>query len=94
LQSRGKRYDPALVDDFAELLASLGNEVVHERLVLPADLKVGMLLSRDLVSREGALLLAAESALDVALIRQIQDYVYREKHAVDIFISTDKPEAR
>ena len=94
LQSRGKRYDPALVDDFAELLASLGNEVVHERLVLPADLKVGMLLSRDLVSREGALLLAAESALDVALIRQIQDYVYREKHAVDIFISTDKQEAR
>lgn len=48
-----------------------------------------MILSRDLVSREGALLLPAERALDVALIRQIQDYAHRENHAIAIYVHTD-----
>ena len=71
------------------VLAAVDRQIVHERAVSPADLKVGMVLSRDLISREGALLLSAERALDVALIRQIQDYVRRENHAVVPYIHTD-----
>ena len=90
LQSRGKRYDPQMVNAFVELLDGTVQDVIPERAVSHPDLKVDMVLSRDLVSREGALLLAADSLLDVALIKQIQDYAYRENHAISIYIRTDK----
>jgi hypothetical protein len=89
LQSRGKRYDPAVADAFVELLGGLGHEIVHEKAVSYPDLKVGMVLSRDLVSREGVLLLSADFVLDMRLIKQIQDYVRRENHAIPVYIRTD-----
>lgn len=90
LQSRGKRYDPTVADAFVELLGGLAQEVVRERAVSHADLKVGMVLSRDLLSREGVLLLSADFVLDMRLIKQIQDYAFRENHALPIYIRTDK----
>lgn len=89
-QSRGKRYDPQIVDAFIEMLGGLAKEIVLERPVSHADLKVGMVLSRDLVSREGVLLLSADYILDLSLIRQIQDYARRENHTLPIYIRTDK----
>ena len=91
VHSRGKRYDPQVVDAFIEMLGRLTQEVVRERPVSHADLKLGMILSRDLVSREGVLLLAADFVLDMMLIKQIQDYAHRENHAIAIYIRTDKP---
>lgn len=91
VQSRGKRYDPQVVDAFIELLGGLAHEVVRERAVSYPDLKVGMVLSRDLVSREGVLLLSADFMLDVSLIKQIHEYARRENHAITIYIRTDKP---
>ncbi|MBS1228107.1 MAG: response regulator receiver modulated metal dependent phosphohydrolase [Proteobacteria bacterium] len=87
--ARGKRYDPQIVDAFVELLDSLGQEIVHEKAVSHADLKVDMLLSRDLVSREGALLLSADTVLNVHLIKQIQEYARREDHAIMTYIRTN-----
>ena len=92
LQSRGKRYDPRLVDAFVEMLGGLKKEVVPERPVSHADLKVGMVLSRDLTNREGVLLLSSDHVLDAALIRQIQDYAFRENHTAPIYIRTPPPE--
>ncbi len=89
-QSRGKRYDPQIVDVFIDLLGGLAQEVVREKAVSHADLKVGMVLARDLVSREGVLLLSGDFILDVPLIKQIQEYARRENHAIMIFIRTDK----
>jgi len=89
-QSRGKRYDPQIVDTFIDLLGGLAHEIVRERAVSHQDLKVGMVLARDLVSREGLLLLSADFILDVSLIKQIQDYARRENHAIPIYIRTDK----
>jgi len=65
-------------------------EIVREKAVSHADLKVGMVLSRDLLSREGVLLLSADFILDLRLIKQIQDYARRENHAIPIYIRTDK----
>jgi len=90
LQSRGKRYDPQVANAFVELLGGLAQEVVHERAVSHADLKVGMVLSRDLLSRDGIMLLSADFTLDMRLIKQIQDYARRENHALPIYIRTDK----
>lgn len=89
-KSRGKRYDPQVVDTFIELLGGLAHEAVRERAVSYPDLKVGMVLARDLVSRDGVLLLAADFVLDVSLIKQIQDYARRENHAITVYIRTDK----
>ena len=90
VQSRGKRYDPEIVDAFIEMLGGLAKEIVLERPVSHADLKIGMVLSRDLVSREGVLLLSADYVLDLSLIKQIQDYARRENHAIPVYIRTDK----
>ena len=89
LQSRGKRYDPEVANAFVTLLGGLANEVVHEKAISYPDLKVGMVLSRDLVSREGVLLLSADFVLDVRLIKQIQDYARRENHAIPVYVRTD-----
>jgi hypothetical protein len=91
VKSRGRRYDPQLVDAFIELLGGVAQELVSEELVSPADLKAGMVLARDLVGREGVLLLSADFILDVALIKQIQDYAHRENHTLPIYVRTDKP---
>jgi len=90
VQARGKRYDPQIVDAFIELLGGQAKEVVLERPVSHADLKVGMVLSRDLVSRDGVLLLSADHLLDLTLIKQIQEYARRENHAIPVYIRTDK----
>lgn len=90
VQSRGKRYDPQLVDTFIELLGGLAQEVVREREVSHANLKVGMVLSRDLVSREGVMLLSADYILDASLIKQIQEYAAREHHPMLIHIRNEK----
>ena len=90
LQSRGKRYDPRVANAFIELLGGLAQEVVRERAISHADLKVGMVLSRDLLSRDGIMLLATDFILDMRLIKQIQDYAHRENHAIPIYIRTDK----
>ncbi len=90
VQSRGKRYDPEVIDAFVELLGSAPREVVLEQPVSYVNLKPGMVLSRDLLSREGVLLLSSDYILDAVLIRQIQEYAHRENHALQIHIRTDK----
>lgn len=89
-QSGGKRYDPEIVDAFIEMLGGLALEADRGKAVSHADLKVGMVLARDLLSRDGILLLSADFTLNVPLIKQIQEYARRENHAITIYIRTDK----
>lgn len=79
VRSRGKRYDPQVVDAFVELLGGIAQEPPSRDVaVAAADLQSGMVLARDLVGRDGALLLAADYVLDESLVRQIQNYARRE----------------
>ena len=87
IKSRNKRYDPKIVDAFFVVLDSLANEDKKELRVPHTDLKPGMVLSRDLVSPEGTLLLSADYVLDEALIRQIQIYCRRLEIQMQIYIS-------
>ncbi len=76
LQYRGKRYDPKVVEAFLKLLGG-GPEPEapsRENVVSAKDLSPGMVLARDLISRHGVLLLAADYMLEDSLIRQIRDY--------------------
>jgi hypothetical protein len=86
-QSRGKRYDPQVVDAFASLDGRESDRKVLQEWALAAEaLRPGMVLSRNLISREGALLLAADYLLDDSLIKQIRDYANSEEESVVIHV--------
>lgn len=74
--NRGKRYDPAVVD---ALLRHLRGEsprpaAVVGRIVQPDELRPGMVLARDLVTRDRLLLLSEGFVLDDKLIEKIQKF--------------------
>lgn len=86
LQSSGKRYDPSVVNAFIDVLNGIsgngaGNEsridikeIAQEILVTTADLRPGMIIARDLVTRDGVLLLSADHRLNERMIQQIQGF--------------------
>ena len=91
VDGRGKRYDPLVVDAFLLLTGKVEKEHTNEIAIAAADLKPGMAMARDLVSRGGALLLAADYLLDDKLIRQIQEFEESDGARLTIYI---RPERR
>jgi response regulator RpfG family c-di-GMP phosphodiesterase len=74
--SSGKRYDPMVVTAFRQIMdgnngADNGSGDVA---ALSGELVPGMKLSRDLISRDGLMLLAADHVLDARLIQQVMDF--------------------
>lgn len=79
LHSSGKRYDPEVVAAFVELQGGgvkddADNGRVLEQAVVPRDMQVGMVLSRDLITPAGLLMLATDHVLDERLIPKIKDF--------------------
>ncbi|MEO7495816.1 MAG: HD domain-containing phosphohydrolase [Massilia sp.] len=72
--SSGKRYDPSVVAAFRALLDGDAPEQVQDMAIASHALEPGMVLSRDLVSRDGLMLLSADHVLDERMIRQVQDF--------------------
>jgi len=90
VDSRGKRYDPQVIDAFLDLTGSVEPECGPE-IAVPVDkLEPGMVLARDLVGRDGTLLLAADYLLEAKLIRQIRDYAASEGIALVLQIRNDR----
>lgn len=84
---RNTRYDPVVVDAFVNLLA--GPAVVEQSggvFVSSALLQPGMVLARDLVTRDGVLLLARDFVLQEALIAQIRAFEESEGYVLNISI--------
>ena len=59
-------------------------EAVKDVAVLSGELIPGMVLSRDLVSRDGLMLLSAEHVLDERLIQQVQDFETKSEARLNI----------
>ena len=91
VKARGRRYDRQVVDVFVDMLGGVHHDAPREALVDAAELRPGMVLARDLASREGALLLAADYLLDHAIIRQIQSYARREGPIPPLHVRADSP---
>lgn len=90
----GKRYDPKVVAAFMEVLGGVTREEsererVREMSVLSRDLKVGMVLSRDLITPSGLLMLSADHTLDDRLIRKIRDFERTGNLELTVFIRMD-----
>ena len=89
-QNRGKRYCPQVVDALIEVLgaAETASQTGHE--LNPSSLKPGMVLARDLVTRDGVMLLAADFVLDESLIRQLRELESSEGIRLSIAIRPDR----
>jgi response regulator RpfG family c-di-GMP phosphodiesterase len=87
-EGRGKRYDPQVTDAFVGMMGGGVDEPVREKgtALHPADLRSGMVLARDLVSREGLLLLAKDYLLDDMLIEQLRGYERMDGQPLTIYV--------
>lgn len=85
-EGSGKRYDPDVITAFLAVVGKLDGSIAGELALSANDLQPGMILSRDLVSRDGVLLLSADHRLDAGLIRQIREYVSAEGSAMSIHV--------
>jgi hypothetical protein len=75
-ERRDKRYDAAVIDACFTVLDARerGEGMVHELRLEPEALRPGMMLSRDLLSRDGVLLLTKGYRLTEALVRKINSF--------------------
>jgi response regulator RpfG family c-di-GMP phosphodiesterase len=74
INASGTRYDPHVVNAFRQVVDGGGGDEAGGVEVLSGELVPGMVLARDLVSRDGLMLLAADHVLDARMIQQVQDF--------------------
>lgn len=76
IENKGSRYDPVISDEFIKLLKSNNSKKsvdnAVEMIYTASDIKPGMILSRDLVSNKGILLLSEGSKLGENIISQLK----------------------
>lgn len=89
VENRGRRYDPAVTDVFVKMLAEFRKAV--ELPVRPRQLEPGMVLARDLMHREGYLLLAREQVLNATMIRQLQQMEEADGQPLVLYIRQENP---
>lgn len=93
-EGRGKRYDPAVVEAFYDIRTGRSAlEDVAEIALSVAELKPGMVLSRDLLSDDGALLLSGEHVLGERMLRQLAGYEARAGVRLQLFIKVGNADA-
>jgi len=88
LKHRGKRYDPELVDIFLDMVGAAKARPTKERvhLVKSNGLTAGMMLARDLVVHDRALLLSKGHLLDEGLIQRIHELERSLDEDLDIYV--------
>lgn len=86
IENRGKRYDPAVVDHFAEILSDQLRHIIDEIPLRPSLLKPGMVLSRDLLHRDGYMLLAKGFVLDQTVIGQLVKIEATEHRSLTVYV--------
>jgi len=89
-QTRGKRYDPRVLDAFFAMVGGPTPEMTAERPILAVDLRAGMVLARDFSGHDGVLQLAADYILDITLVKQIQDLDRRQGGGLKLHVRTDR----
>lgn len=83
---KGRQYDPQVVQALVSLMEQAGSKLAAEQAVTAAQLKVGMVLTRDVLRSNGVLLMAAEFRLDSAGVRRIQDYAHQHDRSLTVFV--------
>ncbi|HEX7639048.1 MAG TPA: HD domain-containing phosphohydrolase [Burkholderiaceae bacterium] len=82
----GSRYDPRVVDALLDVLKEPEDEACDDRCIQALDLAPGMVLSRDLTSPQGTLLLATGYVFDARVVRQVREYAQREGVKLTLYV--------
>lgn len=90
VDNRGKRYDPATVDVFLKLISESKKSGPSELPLRTMHLKPGMVLSRDLMHRDGYLLLAKGSTLTAHVISQLVRLEQSEQQRLTLYIRQEE----
>jgi response regulator RpfG family c-di-GMP phosphodiesterase len=92
MDGSGKRYDPAVVQAFRQVVDGgvRGAAEATDTELLSGELVPGMVLSRDVVSRDGLMLLASDHVLDARMIQQLQDFEKKSGSRLPIFVHRAK----
>ena len=83
------RYEPRIVEAFLQALTETSEDVADDRLISALDLEPGMVLSRDLTSPHGVLLLAAGYVFDTRVVAQVREFARREGAKLTLHIRKD-----
>jgi len=88
LTNKGKRYDPQVVDAYLALLGQPGSEPERDpEVVMRSEaLLEGMVLARDLVTRDGVLLLSGGYILERKLIDKIQQFERAVGYELTVYV--------
>src|SRR5471030_1139844 len=73
VNASGKRYDPHVVAAFRQIVDATPGEAAGIDM-LSEELQPGMVLARDLLTRDGLMLLSADHVLDARMIQQVRDF--------------------
>jgi response regulator RpfG family c-di-GMP phosphodiesterase len=84
LGASGVRYDPNVVAAFRQIGDNSADATGVE--MLSGELAPGMVLARDLVSRDGLMLLTADHVLDARMIHQVLDFESRSARRLTIWV--------
>lgn len=92
VQGRATLYDPEVVDALLDVLDAANAPARLDMRVASSDLVAGMVLSRDLVTFDGILLLTADRVLDESVVQRIHDYqTLSDAKPLTIYIHAGKP---
>lgn len=71
----GRRYDPRVAEAFVTLMGGVDESVALRDVALPTrELKAGMVLTRDVMAKDGLLLLSRDYVLSDKVIEQLRNY--------------------
>jgi response regulator RpfG family c-di-GMP phosphodiesterase len=90
IENRGKRYDPGVVDVFVKLISETLKTGPLELPLRTMHLKPGMTVSRDLMHRDGYLLLATGSVLNAEIIDQLLRMEQVEQQNLTVYIRQEE----
>jgi hypothetical protein len=86
IKQRGKRYDPQAVDALAAITSESSLRTEREVVVTPAELKPGTVVTRDLLHRDGSVLLPKGRVIDASAAAQLLRLQETEEQSILIHI--------
>ena len=92
-RGRGGQFDPEVLDVFLQTLQIERDKALPAPLLDTRQLQSGMVLSKDLMSKEGMLLLSAGQILTDDMIRRIRRYEVTESAAIGVEVQNASTES-
>ncbi|NLF50246.1 MAG: response regulator [Leptolinea sp.] len=99
MQAHENDYDPSILSVFCTRVLEIDEQITYkatkarlwEKQIFVDDLKIGMTLSRDVVDRNGTLIVAKKTVVTEVLIFKLSNYFRSQSIMTPVFIESDTP---